>query len=61
MPRTDVSFLVTEQGVAYLKGLSIPERVLAIVKLAHPDFRDGLLEEAKKMHWLNKQWALGGF
>ena len=61
VPRTDVSFLVTEQGVAYLKGLSIPERVLAIVKLAHPDFRDELLEEAKKMHWLNKQWALGGF
>jgi len=56
VPRVDVSYLVTEYGVAYLKGLSIPERVLAITKLAHPEFRDGLLEEAKKMHWLNKQW-----
>ena len=61
IPRVDVSYLVTEYGVAYLKGLSIPERVLAITKLAHPDFRDGLLEDARKMHWLNKQWALGGF
>ena len=59
VPRADVSYLVTENGVAYLKGLSIPERVLAITKLAHPDFRDWLLEEARKMHWLNKQWSLG--
>ncbi len=59
VPRSDVSYLVTEYGVAYLKGLSIPERVLAIAKIAHPDFRDGLLEEAQKMHWLNKQWAMG--
>ncbi len=59
VPRTDVSYLVTEYGVAYLKGLSIPERVLAITKIAHPDFRDELLEEAKKLHWLNKQWFLG--
>ncbi|MDQ1277660.1 MAG: AcetylCoA hyd protein [Thermodesulfobacteriota bacterium] len=59
VPRVDVSYLVTENGVAYLKGLSIPERVLAITKLAHPDFRDGLLEESIKMHWLNKQWYLG--
>ena len=60
VPRVDVSYLVTEYGVAYLKGLSIPERVLAIVNLAHPDFRDELLEEARKMHWLNKQWFQGG-
>ncbi|HPL66792.1 MAG TPA: acetyl-CoA hydrolase/transferase C-terminal domain-containing protein [Smithellaceae bacterium] len=59
VPRSDVSYLVTEYGIACLKGLSIPERVLAITKLAHPDFRDGLLEEARKMHWLNKQWSAG--
>jgi len=60
VPRVDVSYLVTEYGVAYLKGLSVPERVLAITKIAHPDFRDWLLDEAKKMHWLNKQWFPGG-
>jgi 4-hydroxybutyrate CoA-transferase len=59
VPRVDVSHLVTEFGVAYLKGLSISERVLAITNIAHPDFRDELLEEVQKMHWLNKQWALG--
>jgi len=59
VPRVDVSYLVTEYGVAYLKGLSIPERVIAVTKIAHPDFRDKLLEEAEKMHWLNKQWSLG--
>jgi acyl-CoA hydrolase len=56
VPRVDVSYLVTEYGVAYLKGLSIPERVLAIIKIAHPEFRDWLKEEALKMKWLNKQW-----
>ena len=60
VPRSDVSYLVTEYGVAYLKGLSIPERVLAIARIAHPDFRDWLLEEGKKMHWLNRQWYPGG-
>ncbi|MFA6411070.1 MAG: acetyl-CoA hydrolase/transferase C-terminal domain-containing protein [Syntrophales bacterium] len=56
VPRVDVSYLVTEYGVAYLKGLSIPERVIAITKIAHPEFRDWLLEEAAKMKWLNSQW-----
>lgn len=59
VPRVDVSYLVSEYGVAYLKGLSIPERVRAIARIAHPDFRDWLLDEAEKMHWLNKQWTLG--
>jgi acyl-CoA hydrolase len=59
VPRVDVSYIVTEFGVAYLKGLSIPDRVLAITNIAHPDFRNELLEEAQKMRWLNKQWALG--
>lgn len=60
VPRVDVSYLVTEYGVAYLKGLSVPERALAIIKIAHPEFRDWLKEEAVKMKWLNKQWALVG-
>jgi acyl-CoA hydrolase len=58
-PRTDVSYLATEYGVTYLKGLSIPERCLALIKIAHPDFRDWLTEEAGKMGWLPKMWALG--
>jgi len=60
-PRTDVSYIATEYGVAYLKGKSIPERVLEMVKIAHPDFRDWLIEEAVKIGWLPKTWAEGTF
>ena len=56
-PRTDTSYVATEWGVAYLKGKSIPERVLEIVRIAHPDFRDWLIQEAKKIGWLPKAWA----
>jgi acyl-CoA hydrolase len=59
--RTDVSYLVTEYGVAYLKGLSIPERALALIKIAHPDFRDWLKEEGQKLGWLPRLWAMGHF
>jgi acyl-CoA hydrolase len=41
-PRTDVMYVVTEYGIANLKGKSVPERARALIKLAHPDFRDDL-------------------
>jgi itaconate CoA-transferase len=48
-PRMDTHFLVTEYGVVNLMGKSTYERAQEIVKLAHPKFRDSLMEEAKKM------------
>ncbi|MCK9377506.1 MAG: hypothetical protein M0P73_15310 [Syntrophobacterales bacterium] len=48
-PRMDTHYLVTEYGVVNLMGKSLGERAQEIVKLAHPKFRDGLLEEARKM------------
>ncbi|MEM2424733.1 MAG: acetyl-CoA hydrolase/transferase C-terminal domain-containing protein [Candidatus Bathyarchaeia archaeon] len=48
-PRTDVVYIVTEYGVADLRGKSVPERVMELVKIAHPDFRDWLIKEAKKL------------
>ena len=51
-PRTDVHYVVTENGVANLKGLSSTERAQALIALAHPDFRDGLTSAAKEMHLL---------
>jgi len=60
VPRTDTSYLVTEYGVAFLKGLSIPERAIELIKIAHPDFRDWLLEEALKMGWIGKCWRVNG-
>jgi acyl-CoA hydrolase/GNAT superfamily N-acetyltransferase len=45
--RGDVHYIVTEYGVAYLHGKNIRERALALINIAHPDFRKELLEEAK--------------
>ncbi|MFH1003294.1 MAG: acetyl-CoA hydrolase/transferase C-terminal domain-containing protein, partial [Chloroflexota bacterium] len=51
-PRMDTHYLVTEYGVANLKGKSTRERALAIIELAHPRFREKLLREAGEMHLL---------
>lgn len=50
--RGDVHYIVTEFGVAYLHGKSIRERVLSLVNIAHPRFRNGLIEAAKKQNYL---------
>jgi acyl-CoA hydrolase len=51
--RTDVQYVVTEYGVANLKGQNIRTRVKELVNIAHPDLRDWLLFEAKKNHYLS--------
>lgn len=50
--RNDVHFVVTEFGVAELFGHTIRERVHALVRIAHPQFQDELLAEAKKRSWI---------
>ena len=45
-PRTDMMYVVTEYGIVNLKGKSVPERALALISIAHPDFRETLLREA---------------
>jgi len=45
-PRSDVMFVVTEYGIVNLKGKSVAERAMALVGIAHPDFRDGLERQA---------------
>jgi len=39
-------YVVTEYGIVNLKGKSVPERALALISIAHPDFRETLLREA---------------
>ena len=41
--------LVTEYGVARLKGLTAWERAEALINIAHPDFREQLIADAEKM------------
>jgi len=43
---------VTEYGIAYLHGKSVRERVLQLINIAHPDFREELLEQAKKWNYV---------
>lgn len=50
--RSDVHYVVTEYGIAYLFGKSIRERTLSLIEIAHPEFRPWLLEEAKKLNYL---------
>lgn len=45
--RNDVHYIVTEYGIANLRGKSLRERTLALIGIAHPDFRETLLSEAK--------------
>ncbi len=49
-PRMDTHYLVTEYGVANLKGKSTRERAEAIIKIAHPKFRDELYRKAEEMY-----------
>lgn len=46
--RVDVDYIVTEYGVASLRGRSIRERVKELINIAHPDFRDYLSSEAER-------------
>jgi len=49
VPRSFVSYVVTEYGMANLKGMSTWQRAEAIISLAHPAFRADLIQEAERM------------
>lgn len=46
-PRSEVQYIATEYGCVNLKTLNMSDRVRAMIRLAHPDFRDQLTQEAK--------------
>jgi acyl-CoA hydrolase len=50
--KNDINYVVTEFGVAQLRGKSAKERAKALIGIAHPDFRAELTESAKKMNIL---------
>ena len=50
--RANVEYVVTEHGIVRLKGLSVRERAKRLITIAHPDFRDMLTEEAKKLKFI---------
>jgi acyl-CoA hydrolase/GNAT superfamily N-acetyltransferase len=50
--RADVDVIITEYGIAELQGKSIYQRVMELTQIAHPQFRTGLIEEAKKRGYI---------
>jgi acyl-CoA hydrolase/RimJ/RimL family protein N-acetyltransferase len=50
--RGDIDIIVTEYGIAEMRRKSIYQRVMEIAQIAHPKFREHLIEEAKKRHYI---------
>lgn len=50
--KNDVDYVVTENGIAQLRGKTVRERTKELIRIAHPNFRDELTFEAKKMGYL---------
>lgn len=55
--RGDVHYVVTEYGVAYLHGKSVQERAIALISVAHPDFRAELLNRAVEAKYVRPELA----
>lgn len=53
VPRSINSYVVTEYGSAFLRGKSSWERAEALINIAHPDLREGLIKEAEA----NRIWV----
>ncbi|WP_225435401.1 acetyl-CoA hydrolase/transferase family protein [Bacillus aerolatus] len=50
--KNDVDYVITEHGIAKLRGKTIRERTKALIDIAHPKFQEELVHEAKKMSYL---------
>jgi 4-hydroxybutyrate CoA-transferase len=51
VPRNCADIIVTEYGIASLRGKSLRRRAEELIEIAHPDFRSELVKEAKKLYW----------
>ncbi len=58
VPMSDVNYVVTEYGAVNLLGKSYQDRAMAIISIAHPDYREELFHEAKKMGLISAQREL---
>jgi 4-hydroxybutyrate CoA-transferase len=50
VPRTYVDYVVTEHGIATLRGKTMSERARELVAISHPDFRDELATQARALY-----------
>jgi 4-hydroxybutyrate CoA-transferase len=51
VPRTLADLVVTEYGIAQLRGKTHRERALELIAIAHPDFRADLKKQAQALFW----------
>ncbi len=58
VPRGDAHYVATEYGVVNLFGKSLQERAMALISIAHPDYRDELWQQAKDMSLLGAERRL---
>jgi acyl-CoA hydrolase/RimJ/RimL family protein N-acetyltransferase len=56
--RSDVHYVITEYGIAYLFGKSIRERTVALIEVAHPRWREELLKTARKLGYVPSEQYL---
>ncbi len=49
LSRNDVDYVVTEYGIASLRGTNIRERVERLINIAHPRFREELRKQAHEI------------
>jgi 4-hydroxybutyrate CoA-transferase len=50
--RNHADIIMTEYGFVSLRGKTVPQRVEALISIAHPDFRAELRAEAKKLKYI---------
>lgn len=50
VPRTYVDHVVTEFGIADLRGRTLKQRARSLCEVAHPDFRDALRDRARELY-----------
>ena len=53
--RADVQYIVTEFGIADLRGMNMKDRVQALIAIAHPNFRNWLEQESASFRWLGNK------
>lgn len=58
--RGGVQYVVTEYGIAHLHGKSIRERALALIGIAHPEFREDLMRAAHELNYIHRQFPQTG-
>jgi 4-hydroxybutyrate CoA-transferase len=51
VPRILSDYIITEYGIARMKGKTQRERAMELINIAHPDFRDELKAKARELYW----------